>query len=272
MARGAGPTADHDGTVRWQDELLLAVRRRASVDVRVDAVWLYGSCRPPATSVDDWSDLDVGLVVGAGTGPVVASPDWAGQLQPVWAWECSGSRGRWTLRAVFRSGRRLDLAVAELDADLLPTPRELMWRREAAGVGTTPARSESLTVCTGPTATFRFVAALAVVKVARGDLLVGTHLAYGLLRQLLEHTMVLRDRTTGSTLHRRGTELDALALHIHSCAATAPSALGVLEVVQRAAVLFDDVAVRSDERYEPDWSPLDRLVTLARSTLSLQDR
>ncbi|MFI8792939.1 hypothetical protein [Streptomyces sp. NPDC055105] len=59
---------------------------------------------------------------------------------------------------------------------------------------------------------FRFDAVLAAIKAARGDMLIGGHLALQLARHLLVAAMLLRDRETGTTHHCfGGTRWDAWA-------------------------------------------------------------
>jgi hypothetical protein len=56
-----------------------------------------------------------------------------------------------------------------------------------------------------------FDAALATVKAARGERLISTHLAFGLLQRCLEAAMVVRDLAEGTAQHSGPRRHDALA-------------------------------------------------------------
>lgn len=60
----------------------------------------------------------------------------------------------------------------------------------------------------------RFVAALAVTRLGRGDRLIGTHLVLELLQACLVQGMLLRDRDEGTTVHRSGGPGDRLASEV----------------------------------------------------------
>ena len=122
--------------------------------------------------VDGWSDLNVHLRLNS---PLELA-DLLGGVE-VWAAEVRRAPEGQVVRAVLVDGRRVDLTV---ETGLLGTPAL--------------ARDNEV----------RFLAALAVTKLGRGDRLIGSHLIFELLQACLVQAMLLRDREQGTTVHRFG--------------------------------------------------------------------
>ncbi|TNM64534.1 hypothetical protein FHN55_13495 [Streptomyces sp. NP160] len=96
-----------------------------------------------------------------------------------WALTSTGAWDGRVLRVVYDDGRRLDVVLT------------------GGGTGSGAVEGTELME-------FRQAAALAVVKLARNDLLIGMHLALGLVQRCLVQAMVLRDRQLGTASHRVG--------------------------------------------------------------------
>jgi hypothetical protein len=107
---------------------------------------------------------------------------------------------------------------------------------------------------------FWFVAQLAAHKAVRGDLLMASHLSLQLRRDCMELAMQLRDRATGVHHHRHGGEDDAAILSRLSPEAAFVSAPAVLDTVERAGALFDDLAAEWDLAYQRRMHMLQPLV------------
>ena len=189
---------------------------------------LKGSTLTP-TQVDGWSDLDLGLWLGESLDlEVVLGP------RSIWAIdEAIDSRGQ-VVRVVLDDGRRVDLSVEG--------PGRLMTR--------SPVESNS----------FRFLAAQAAVKLARGDRLIGLHLLLELCRLCLVQAMVWRDRESGTTVHRYGTARDALAAEVQGLLELPLTVTPRPNAVESAAALYDRWRQALDPHYRPDWSGLDALL------------
>lgn len=222
-----------------------AVREIAAVAAErgVEQVWAFGSAA--SGEVDEWSDLDVALVTRRVES---ANPGWLSGLGMVWAYEVAGN----TTRVVLADGRRIDLVVVPDEAAIPGTARK---RIELPPPGDAPpAFVEEVPALVNE---FRFLAAQAVVKVARRDLLIATHLALELPRRCLVLAMMLRDRDVGTTSHRFGGPRNGLA---DRALAIAAQSEGALAVVTKARDLFDELAAECWPTYRPDWSALNTLV------------
>ncbi len=207
----------------WQDELVDRLRTA----LPGDAVRPYGSV--VSRELDVWSDLDVVLTT---TSALDAQLLLGAEL---WAWQESVSEGRQVLRVVARDGRRVDLTVTG-PALVLPDR---------------PADD-----------TVRFDAALAAVRLGRGNLLIGLHLVLGIGRATLVESMRIADAAAGTDHHPLPTPSDADAVAV---AALASGSLGPATAL-RAYTLYGERRAVREPGYAPDASGLVALLGLARAT------
>lgn len=110
----------------------------------------------------------------------------------------------------------------------------------------------------------RFGAALAVVKYARGDLLIGTSLSLQLVRPCLVQAMRLRDRDLGTTTHRHGSDRDGEVARLDQLRRHRWTTTGGLALIEDAAAAYDRLTGELDPAYTPDWTGLRALLAQAR--------
>ena len=249
-----------------------------AADPAVAEGWVFGS--GAVGELDEWSDLDVALVVPADDVARVANPAWLSVLGPVWTYQTFPRERGSGIRAAFADGRLVDL-IAVTDRDAIPPERRRLdcdlpedGRASAAvplpvGYGSEGDRPAVLGGVDLPSLVheFRFMAALAVRKCGRDDLLIGGHLALELPRQCLVVAMLLRDRDAGSAHHRFGGPWnDVLDQAFDLIPELTSGRDGVLDLVDASAGLFDELAGKLWPAYEPDWSGLTALLDRARAS------
>jgi hypothetical protein len=108
--------------------------------------------------------------------------------------------------------------------------------------------------------------------VARGDLLIALHLALEMVQDCCVLGMLLRDRAEGTAHHRHGgigndrvRELEATRFPY--------TAAGILDMIEQAAVVHDDLASRWAGRLVQQRAPLLAWIDRARQALlEPQDR
>jgi Streptomycin adenylyltransferase len=183
----------------WQRRLADDVVALVGKDPSVKSIWLVGSLGSPEAAVDHWSDADVAVVVhDRALADWSGAVDWLRPIGQVWATNVSQEPLRQVTRVVFRDGRRLDLVFFGHTFGRPDLPGREIWSRqttsELANHARLPAKSLPVVDAIDPTVNeFRFVAALAVVKLARGDELIGHHLAIECPRLCLVLGMLMRD-------------------------------------------------------------------------------
>lgn len=209
----------------WQAELRDQIVARLGDEARVQA---YGSVATPAL-IDNWSDLDLRL-------DLPGTVDIAGLVAPaeIWAFEDVTRDGAQAVRMILDDGRRLDLLVEGRGRVVMPEP------------------SDDNAV--------RLLAGLAAVKIGQQDQLIGLHLTYEVLRRCLEQAMLLRERDTGTEIHRRGSGLHDRAVDVAALASRPLVVLPRPNVVEEAAELYGRWRAEFDPGYRPDWSGLHRLL------------
>lgn len=234
--RAAGPRAvapRDNGDMGWQqqtaDRIRDALADRATVRV-------YGSAADPAT-LDGWSDLDLRLDLTA----AVPFGDLLSDVS-IWAHQNTDAGDRQVCRLVLHDGRRLDLSV-----------------HGSGRVVGLPAGPDA--AIDSAETEIRFLAALAVTKLGRGDRLIGGHLTYEILRHCLVRAMLLRDRDEQTSVHRAGTDRDAAADQVRAIAAAPLTVTPRPGPVEQAVQLYGNWRAELEPSYRPDWSGLDAVIS-----------
>jgi len=103
----------------------------------------------------------------------------------------------------------------------------------------------------------------AVTKAARDEQLVALHLSLDLARACLLLAMHLRDRETGTNIHRDGSRdnryVDRLAKLSQPYTRD-----GILEMIAQSATAFDELAAQWAEGYQPCLEPLLAMIEKAK--------
>lgn len=238
----------------------------------VVALALFGSALQDRTSIDLWSDVDFLLVVEEHAfSTFYPSVEWLRDLGGIFAREQSENPFHGTTRICFDDFRRLDLVVT--------APSKLrnieawtsipFWRGTSVLFSHSPEVTQILSQVrtspklTPPTQTdfehmtnhFWFKAMLAGYKVMRGDRLIALHLALGLIRDCCVLGMMLRDRATGTSIHREGGIGNSLVDDLQSTH-DSYSAAGILHTIEQSAIQFDRLAQEWTNGYQPKSAPL----------------
>ncbi|MFJ1931581.1 hypothetical protein ACIPLC_15270 [Kitasatospora sp. NPDC086801] len=165
------------------------LRKITARDPRIRDLRVHGSAGADGGDMDLWSDLD--LVLTADHHPAQVAEEFASsalsQLGPLFTASREATANGYGLRLVLVDLRRIDVTV--------------LANSNSRDPGATAPAADPLAELLEA---FRFDAVLAAVKTARGDVLIGSHLALQLARHLLVAAMILRDRQSGTTHHRHG--------------------------------------------------------------------
>lgn len=255
----------------WQHHLIETAQQAAIDDDQVLELRVYGSAADPDPNhMDAWSDVDLAVLLDptAGQGPAAAA--WPALFGEPWALTRHQEGQLHVQRAVYADGRRLDL-VSTADPASLPAGRVLHQRsttpmHQQASTGSSSS-APSVRAATEELMDVRFTAALAVVKLARADLLIGFHLALDVVRRCLVQAMVLRDRDTGTSSHRFGGPRNEAVAQLESLRRHPWTSTGGIALLLEATRTYDALAVQLDPDYVADWSGLHALAQQARTQL-----
>jgi hypothetical protein len=267
---------------RPPEALLAELRGLLEGDPDVVALGVFGSGAGsgPAARTDAWSDLDAAVVVRDGTlDRFFPALGWLRPLGDVFAFEQSGGPRSSTTRVCFADFARLDLVLTTAGAleRVAEWPRVPFWdgcrviftrsgavaralRRRYAPPG--PGELDGGAFATMANA-FWFKAVQAVLEVVRGDRLIALHLTLDLLRDCCVLEMLLRDRDTGTSVHRDGGRGNAFVDGLRG----APPGYGpgaILDLVEESASLFDRLGGAWSPGYLPRGAALAAWIARAR--------
>lgn len=268
----------------WQTDAIDALTAHLRDDEDVKALVLIGSCAYPDVEPDMWSDVDLVLVADdRAVARFYPSCDWLAPLGRIYVSAPAQNDYFSTIRTYFTDGRRLDVIILPESAlaaaehwDFNPFccgARPLFSRSPALDTAlersTMPAVDKPLPPerLAGISQDFWFKAMLAAHKVARNDLLVALHLSLDLIRDCCVLGMMLRDRQASTDHHRDGSAaqpfVDELTITDHPY-----TARGILNSIEQSGTIFDALASRLSEGYQPNRSPLLRWTERVRRSLS----
>jgi hypothetical protein len=202
----------------WQESILHDLISYFEPDEDVLSLFLCGSLTKPEAQPDDWSDIDILLVLKDGKiDNYFPNVEWLTHFGELYTYSQSADSFSGTTRACFENFNRIDLVITTEEKlahwhsrPLLSGARVLFSRSKNvdAIVDQEYVRQEM------PSATpeqflelvrdFRFKSMLAVYKVVRNDLLIAVHLAQDLVRDCCVLGMMLRDRAAGTNIHKQG--------------------------------------------------------------------
>lgn len=250
-----------------------------AADESVTGLMLCGSLAKPNEQVDEWSDVDLNIIVTDDAYERLSSlGDWPAKLGKVYACEVSPREYYTLLRLYYEAAAHLDAmvipeaALANFDhwplnpfrdgfSCLFSRTAKLdgILRQQFAPTILPEFSPESFSQMCNQ---FRFKAMLAVNKAARNDLLVALHLALDLVRDCLVLGMILRDRALGTNHHREGSAgqsyLDELKTIQQQFTKT-----GILRLIEESSEVFDSLAAQWDNSYRADREPLLALIKRA---------
>ncbi|MDP9381202.1 MAG: aminoglycoside 6-adenylyltransferase [Chloroflexota bacterium] len=253
-------------------------------DADVLGLILVGSAAQAAGRLDEWSDLDIILVVrDAAFSRYYPSTYWLKGIGELWAWE-QPQGGRATTLARFADLRRLDVVavpesalgeIEEWGAHLLAAGFRVLFSRSAQldalltrEFHPPPVRTASAGEWERTASRYWFACGLAVYKVVRGDLLVALHLTLELEQECLVLAMMLRDRTTGTTQHRDSVVYREVLECLPSVHDPGDPA-SILDRVEGCSLLFDELSVQwCGPGYDAHRGPLLEYIQRARGVLA----
>ena len=251
---------------QWHESMLDQLRANLEHNDDVLGILLFGSCSKPESTRDEWSDLDV-LVVAKNDAmgrffPTVA---WLAIFGDLYSYSQSSDEFKSTTRVCFENFNRIDLVITTEEKlarvnDWPSVPffsgtrilisrsvvvdeiaRQRLYPHKFA-----PARGEQFLELARA---FRFKSMQAVYKVVRNDLLIALHLTLDLIRDCCVLEMMLRDRETGTNIHKHGgignpfvSELEVTQKPF--------TAIGILDSITASNEVFENLACEWSKDYQ----------------------
>ena len=272
-----------DDASTWHYILIEQLSELFKSDPDARAFVLTGSLASQEIEVDFWSDVDAKVVLAdQSVDRYFQSLDWLqpfGQLVGVEKHDAPVTK---TVRVCLEGFRRFDLVFipeSTLQGSPLQTtalfqfPCKIIWSRIPNLENSFSSQESSLTYqdisndeLERISNDFWFMATVAITKVARNDLLIGTHLTLDLIRNCLVLKMIQRDQIKRTRIHRTGGWGNELIDAFNWENKVLPP-LRILALITQSCTVFDDLASKLMNDYTPRTSLLKPAIDAANDVI-----
>jgi hypothetical protein len=250
----------------WQQSLLDDLISYFESNVDVLGLLLFGSCSKPDFPRDDWSDIDILVVVKDDKiDDFFPAVEWITAFGRLYTYSQSSDDFKFVTRVCFENFNRIDLVITTeqklVNVNHWPSvpffagTKALLARSKVVEEIASQASFPSiLSLRTDEqflklVRNFTFKSMQAVYKVVRNDLLIALHLTQDLIRDCCILGMMLRDRATGTTIHRHGGPGNELVARLDTARKPFTS-LGILESIKESNELFEKLAGEWSNTYQ----------------------
>lgn len=259
----------------WQEIMLENLISYFEPNEGVLGLYLFGSLIKPESHPDDWSDIDILVIIKDNRlDRFFPTTEWINSFGKLYTYSQSSDDFKYTTRACFENFNRIDFVFTT--EDKLGEIGKWSGIPFYSGTKTIFSRSkvvdeilsqkyppqEILPVTPEQFAemvrNFRFKSMLAVYKVVRDDLLIALHLTQDLIRDCSVLGMMLRDRATGTNIHKQGGTGNRLVEQLEVTRKPFTS-FGILDSIKESNEIFEKLAGEwsgsAHENHKPvlDW-------------------
>lgn len=241
----------------WQKEYLLRISDVLKEYNDVQAVVIKGSCADDINEVDIWSDIDLVVIVSNESCDFYwEDMSWLNSLGQVFAYEKYPGGNIETLRVCLSNFVRFDFVFVKqsyisvdstqyifdrsnkilfsklgyLDQLILESPKETSY---------TELASDEFNKIVNK---FWFKGTLAISKIARGDYLIASHLAFEMAQETIVLQMMIRDIYKGTNVHRFGDceQIDVISTFLEL--KKEGTLENILDIIEQSSITFDRLA------------------------------
>ena len=227
---------------------------------------LFGSLSQTKFNHDEWSDLDILVVVKEGKiNEFFPAIDWITSFGKLYTYSQSADDFKCTTRVCFENFNRIDFVItsegklAEMNkwsslpfspaAQVIFSRSEMIDEIVRQGFVENPLSAPTQEQFLELVRDFRFKSMLAVYKVVRKDLLIALHLAFDLVRDCSVLGMLLRDRATGTNIHKQGGLGNEIVTQLEATQKPFTSS-GILDSIKASNEVFEKLAHEWSDRYQ----------------------
>lgn len=257
----------------WHESMLDNLISYLGPNEDVLGLLLFGSCSKQESHCDDWSDLDILLVVkNDKLDKFFPSVEWITSFGRLYTYSQSSDDFKSVTRVCFENFSRIDFVITSeeklADVDRWPGvpffsgARLFLSRSDVVDqIASRRSFPYALSLRTDDqflemVRNFRFKSMQAVYKVVRNDLLVALHLAQDLIRDCCVLGMMLRDRATGMNIHKHGGSGNQLVAQLESTQEPF-TPYGILESIKESSEIFEKLAGAWSSTYQENRQLLD---------------
>ena len=256
----------------WQGSMLDDLTSHFESDEDVLGLFLFGSFSKPESRPDDWSDLDLLVVVKDNRlSKFFPTTEWINHFGKLYTYSQSADEFKCTTRACFENFNRIDFVIttegkltkiSEWSSIPFYSGVKVIFSRSKVvdEIATQKYSQPELPSVTQEqflemVRNFRFKSMLAVYKVVRNDLLIALHLSQDLIRDCSVLGMMLRDRATRTNIHKDGGIGNQFVAQLE--VAQKPfTPVGILDSIIESNKVFEKLAREWSSSFEKNIQPM----------------
>ena len=250
----------------WHDTMLDNLTSYFALHEEVLGLLLFGSFSKPDFRYDEWSDIDLLVVVkNDKIDKFFPTMEWLTSFGRLYTYSQSSDDFKCTTRVCFENFNRVDFVftteenLANVDCwASVPffSGRKILFSRSdvLSEIANQEYVQPKLLQATEEqflemVQDFRFKSMLAVYKVVRNDLLIALHLAQDLIRDCCVLGMLLRDRATGTNIHEHGGTGNQLVAQLGTTQKPF-TPTGILDNIKASNEIFEKLAAEWSGTYQ----------------------
>lgn len=242
-----------------QEKLLKALVTFFQQEESVLAIITTGSLVERPQAVDEWSDIDLRLVVeDAVICPLLDTHTWTPNIGQLIGLERFERQNGITLRICLENDQRIDLSFLSGNVPIeMKSHEKIIWQREDFSAEIVLQPSDTMCPFEFDDKKIQekvdalwFQASVAVAKAARRDDLIAYHLTLEVMQGVLELQMIRRDAALKTNVHRFGGWGNDLVTRLIP-AEENDGSIDILQTLQDACSLLDEIVPAMLEEYSP---------------------
>lgn len=263
----------------WREKTIESLKNIFDNKPDVLSFSIFGSLSDDTIEKDRWSDIDAMLVVDdVALDKYYPNIEWLNSLGTILIVNQSKNEQSCTTKVIFEDFRKIDFVVATKSAIISAKP---FWPKQKLIISNSDSVAKKLETFTADTFEinekdydlskfsdeFWFKLFVATTKLMRNDLLISLHLCLDLYMQCLVLAMWIRDRQTGTNIHRTGSVgnelIEKMNLIIDDL--SKPS---ILELIGRCGEEFEKLCLAWDPNFKTTYPKFKHLLDTARDEIN----
>lgn len=267
----------------WREEATEKLKTNFQENNDIIALSIFGSTSNKKNKSDFWSDVDGLLVVkDEAYDKYSTNLNWIKFFGEIYAYQYNSDENTKTFRLVFEDFRKLDLIIIKQSAvnSMIQPNASPYWKdinvlfskSDEIEQKIKNSKKEISEGCFDEQQfkdlvnNFWFIASSALYKTFRNDLLIAQHLSLDLFKDCLLLGMILRDRETGTNIHKTGGIGNDIAKDMNICLENITQ-FNIINLIDSCGKEFDQLCIRWNKDFLSKYPVLSQYIQKARFEL-----
>ncbi|MBP9703033.1 aminoglycoside 6-adenylyltransferase [Candidatus Woesebacteria bacterium] len=245
-------------SITWHDSTLQHISSILKANNDVIALYVFGSFTEDALEIDQWSDLDLLIIVqDDAIKNFYPMFDWLSSLGKILAYEQSNNKYQYVSKILFEENKKIDVLIVKesnvTNQIFHDKNLRLIFSKSTKMKTNINNQANSkinlyLYNLDELSNSFWYLAYTALAKTYRNDLIIGLHLTLDLYKKYLELLMWFRDKELKTNIHRIGGLYNDKVTKLHFKNSIS-SRVELIEMIKNVSIEFDLLAKQWDTNY-----------------------